>query len=291
MSPPSSLYFCAILGANDRVEDHWMLTDLSFATTLANTDTSDIHIFTTVPLRDYACCSPSGYVKFGDPASDRLELRVPDDSFVKMEIGEVKSAVHNNGTTVSWSTACFSRQWLEGNVPWHGYVAAAEDRESDSLVPSNSNYTRGGVSMLTTFATSAADHNIIAPLPYRAHHASTKPTHYGDHPTPLGEQRHRPLQELAEQANSLRREFSVAYESDIAANTQTQRPLPMPQFTNKILDRFKIIRRVDALASPHKTTRPAPFAALSNRRRPFPESTFKNRWSTGVRSAASQCTG
>jgi hypothetical protein len=58
---------------------------------------------------------------------------------------EVAGAIHRNGATVLWSTASYSGMWLEGNVPWSGYMGPESRDESDLLVPSSSSYTWGGV--------------------------------------------------------------------------------------------------------------------------------------------------
>jgi hypothetical protein len=160
-----------------------------------------------------------------------------------LTISDVASSVQNNATTILWSTACFSGKWLEGKVPWHGYVGAAAYGESDSLVVSDSNYNRGGVSMLTTFATLAADQNAVIPLPYRTHCNSDQRPHYYDEPTVICEPRHRSLEQRAALANETKNELSYSYDADTTADSRTQRPLFVPHLTSEVLNRFRLFRQ------------------------------------------------
>ncbi|KAJ7498875.1 hypothetical protein FB451DRAFT_1161520 [Mycena latifolia] len=187
-----------------------------------------------------------------------------------LKISEVASVIKNNAT-VLWSTACFSEQWLEGKVPWYGYVGAASNEESGSLVPSDSNYNRGGVSMLTTFATLAADQNAIVPLPYRTRSESVKESHYFEEPTPISEQLCRSLQQLAAQANIAKNDLSVSYDAHTTADSQTQRPLPVPQLTSEVLNRFRLVRQSPAvLTTTPKTNKSGCFRHIIQQLPPVP---------------------
>ncbi|KAJ7068809.1 hypothetical protein C8F01DRAFT_1365082 [Mycena amicta] len=48
-----------------------------------------------------------------------------------LSISDLSAVVKNNARTLLSLTACSSEKWLEGNVPWNGYVAAASDDESE----------------------------------------------------------------------------------------------------------------------------------------------------------------
>ncbi|KAJ7058106.1 hypothetical protein C8F01DRAFT_1371544 [Mycena amicta] len=262
------LYFYGILGAANTADDGWIATDLAVASSLvANSATTNI--FTTVPFRSFDACS-GDYFKFGDPQADRLEVPIPDDSFVTvshngaslknaflnqittvtmrmhpgdelvlfiaaqpetekdtgnvligselLSISEVAAAIKDNAKTILWSTACYSGKWLEGNVPWHSYVAAPAE-ELDSLVASNSHRHPGG-------------------------------TNYFHTPTAIREGNHRTLQDRADDANARRQELSWTYDVDA---TSTQRALPVPPLTSQILDRFRLVTR-PASSSPATTT-------------------------------------
>ncbi|KAJ6589844.1 hypothetical protein DFH09DRAFT_1274166 [Mycena vulgaris] len=276
-----SLYFCGILGADDPVEDDWMVTDIAVAAALVDDPTTIMHLFTTVPFREFTCCSPTGYYKFGDPGADRLEVPVPDDGVVVvnsngsvlkdnflqelssintrmkpadklivfiaahgdevdgavliakqwLKASEVAGAIKNNATTILWSTACYAGKWLEGNVPWHGYVAAARNEESDSLTPSDSNYTRGGVSMLTTFTALAAD----------------------------------------QKANEPKEELSHSFNANTTADARTRRPLPVPQLTTEVLNRFRLVRQSPAApTTTPKTNKSGSFRRVIQQLPPVP---------------------
>ncbi|KAJ7038274.1 hypothetical protein C8F04DRAFT_375221 [Mycena alexandri] len=182
---------------------------------------------------------------------DEGEVLIGEQPF---RIPDVAAAIKNNAKTVLWSTACFSGKWLEGDVLWKGYVAAPSNEESDSLVASDSNYNRGGSSMLTTFASLAADQNIILPLPYRSLSDSTRPAHYYEQPTPIKDTTHRSLQDRAGDANEHRKHLSCAYDADTIGDPSTQRPLPVPQLTSEVLKRFTLIRHTASAPTTTPTT-------------------------------------
>ncbi|KAJ7781185.1 hypothetical protein B0H16DRAFT_1447701 [Mycena metata] len=172
-----------------------------------------------------------------------------------LRITDVAAAIKNNAKTVLWSTACFSGKWLEGDVPWQGYVAAPSNEESDSLVASDSNYNRGGSSMLTTFASLAADQNIIIPLPYRSLSESARPPHYYEQPAPI-----KNTTDRADDANEYQQDLSCTY---TVGDPSTQRPLPVPQLTSEVLNRFTLIRYTPSAS----TTTPKTVKSGSFRRR------------------------
>ncbi|KAF9031387.1 hypothetical protein BDZ89DRAFT_626815 [Hymenopellis radicata] len=285
-----TLYFCGILGASSPIEDDWMATEIAVAAALVENPATVVHLFSTIPFREFSGCSQDGFFKFGDDKADHLEVPVPNDAFVvihrngatlkdmflhkissitthmkpsdklivfiaahgveegdvmigghPLKISEVAHQIRNNATTILWSTICFSGKWLEGKVPWHGYVGAASNEESDSLVASDSNYHGGGVSILTTFATLAADQNAIIPLPYFSN--SELPVHYFDQPTPIGDSIHRSLHQRAAQANETKKHLGFSYDGVTTADRQTQRPLPVPQLASEVLNRFRLVRQ------------------------------------------------
>ncbi|KAJ7112414.1 hypothetical protein C8R43DRAFT_1138891 [Mycena crocata] len=163
-----------------------------------------------------------------------------------LKISEVSAAVKNNAKTVLWSTTCFSGKWIEGTV------AAAAKEQSESPLASVSNYTRGGTSMLTTSASLAPDQDIMLPssLP-----ASSNPTHCCQHATPIRDAPHRSLSaDHAEGANDRRKDSSGAYDADTVADPSTQLPLPVPQLTSEVLDRFQLIRHNPSISPTAPTT-------------------------------------
>ncbi|KAJ6589836.1 hypothetical protein DFH09DRAFT_1425250, partial [Mycena vulgaris] len=270
-----SLYFCGILGSND----DWMAADMAVAAAILDGPATFMHFFTTVPFREFGCCSDDGgYFKVGDhaPGADRLEVPVPDEALVvlnsngailkdiflqkiasistrmepadrlvvfiaahargeeddgevliggqALKISEVAGVVHDDATTVLWSRG----KWVEGEGegPRHGHVGAASKEDSDSL---DSNYNRGGASMLATFAALAADQNAVVPSD------SDKSSNSFDQPTPIGE---------------------------------TPRPLPVPQLPSDVLNRFRLVSQPPA--APPTTTKSASFRVALQQLPPLP---------------------
>ncbi|KAJ7226927.1 hypothetical protein GGX14DRAFT_627526 [Mycena pura] len=182
-----------------------------------------------------------------------------------LRIAEIAAAVKNNAKTVLLSTTCFSGKWLQGDVPRQGYVAAPSDEESASLVASDSNYNRGRTSMLTTFASLAADQNIEVPLPYRSLLESAKPH---QEPTPI-QDTVRPLQDLADDANERRKDLTWPHEAGTIADPSTQRSLPVPLLISEVLNRFKLVRYYPSTSTP-KTTKSVSFRSRVEHLPPIP---------------------
>ncbi|KAJ7264441.1 hypothetical protein B0H12DRAFT_227796 [Mycena haematopus] len=160
-----------------------------------------------------------------------------------LKISQVAGEVRNNATTILWATVCPSGKWLEGKSPWRGYVGAKE--ESDSLAALDSSYNRGGVSMLTTFATLATGQNAVVPLPYQTSSNSEKHRHYSDEPTLIREPIHCSHQT---QANEAKKDLGNVYDAQTTADSQAQRPLPVPRLPTEVFNRFRLVRAVQQLA-------------------------------------------